>query len=158
MIRAIFAVDKHGGMGKFGDLPWPHDKEDMKWFRTNTLNQIVVMGSNTWLSNMQTPLPKRINIVISNQDKTTFVGADAVIKLNDLENEIKQWPDKSIWIIGGATLLTNAKSLINEAYITHFNESYNCDVYIDLNKWLLNSTIKQEFNSENKIFRIYNLR
>lgn len=156
MIRAIFAVDKNGGMGKFNSLPWPHDKEDMIWFRKYTLNQIVVMGSNTWYSNMPTPLPKRINIVISSKQ---IAGADATIKLNELENICaNNWPDKSIWIIGGAKLLVAARSLINEAYITHFNNEYNCDVSINLDKWLSNSSIQQEYLSNNKTFSIYNLR
>ena len=36
MIAAIFAVDSQGGLGKNGTLPWPKDKEDLKWFKNNT--------------------------------------------------------------------------------------------------------------------------
>jgi dihydrofolate reductase len=48
MICTIFATDQMGTFGNRGTLPWPIDPEDMAWFREHTLNQIVIMGRNTW--------------------------------------------------------------------------------------------------------------
>ncbi len=69
MICTIFSVDQMGGFGNNGSMPWDHDPEDMAWFREHTLNQVVVMGRNTWDDpKMPKPLPDRINCVISNRD------------------------------------------------------------------------------------------
>ena len=47
MIAALFAVDEVFGMGHQGRLSWPSNSDDMKWFKTTTQNQIVVMGRKT---------------------------------------------------------------------------------------------------------------
>ena len=59
-IKAIFAVDKFGGMGFNGSLPWPHHSEDLAYFKEQTTNHIVVMGRNTWEDpKLPKPLPGR---------------------------------------------------------------------------------------------------
>ena len=68
MICTIFATDQMGTFGNRGTLPWPMDSEDMAWFREHTLDQIVVMGRNTWDDpKMKKPLPNRINCVITSR-------------------------------------------------------------------------------------------
>ena len=37
MIRAILACDNSWGIGKDGDLPWPHNSADLKWFKNEFL-------------------------------------------------------------------------------------------------------------------------
>ena len=48
-MRAILHCDNKWGIGKKNDLMFRLPK-DMKFFRSTTLNKIVVMGSNTLLS------------------------------------------------------------------------------------------------------------
>ena len=48
MIKAIMAADDEGGISKGSSMPWPKNSNDLKWFKKNTENQIVVMGSKTW--------------------------------------------------------------------------------------------------------------
>ena len=45
MIKAIMAVDDKGGISKGSSMPWPKNLNDLKWFKKNTENHIVVMGS-----------------------------------------------------------------------------------------------------------------
>ena len=47
-MKAILHCDKKWGIGKKNDLMFRLPK-DMKFFRSTTLNKIVVMGSNTLL-------------------------------------------------------------------------------------------------------------
>ena len=49
MIKAIMAVDEKGGISKGQSMPWPKNSIDLKWFKENTLNNVVVMGSKTCL-------------------------------------------------------------------------------------------------------------
>ena len=69
MIKAIMAVDEKGGISKGKSMPWPKNNEDLKWFKKNTLNQVVVMGSGTWADPlMPTPLKTRKNIIITSKN------------------------------------------------------------------------------------------
>ena len=159
MINAIFAIDLQGGMGVDGNLPWPPDKEDFAWFKQHTVNQIVVMGSKTWNSTMPTPLPNRINVVVSSKSIECFPGANAVISASNLELEFKNlaenWPNASIWVIGGPSLLQLAKPLIVNAYITYFCDIWQADTILDINSWLTGFDLNSEQFARNKIFRTY---
>lgn len=146
MIKAIFATDIQGGMGNNGSLPWPHDKEDLKYFKEKTTGDIVVMGSNTWLDPMMPkPLPNRTCIVVTNQNVKNFPQAHEVIAGNwlkeSLEYLIDRNPKKTIWIIGGAKLLLSCRPYIKEIHHTMFMTEYDCDVKIDLIEYL------KDFNS-----------
>jgi len=158
MVNAIFAIDKNNGMGFSGSLPWPKDKEDLNWFKTHTLNQIVIMGSKTWHDPfMPSPLPNRVNVVISSKDKNEFKGANVVIHTDDLISGIKDLvemnTDTGIWIIGGPTILHASKQLITNIYLTEFHDVFNCDVFLD-SAFLADFEIKNEIPSNNKTFKI----
>ena len=80
MIRAIMAVDDKGGISKNGSMPWPKNSSDLKWFKKNTLNSLIVMGRLTWDDPfMPTPLKDRINVLVTNQNKENYIGADEYI-------------------------------------------------------------------------------
>ena len=67
MIKAIMAVDDEGGISKNGSMPWPKNLNDLKWFKNNTLNNIVIMGRFTWVDPfMPSPLKNRINVLVTN--------------------------------------------------------------------------------------------
>ena len=80
MIKAIMAVDDKGGISKGSSMPWPKNSNDLKWFKKNTENQIVVMGSKTWEDPfMPAPLANRINILVTSKDFSLYPGADHYI-------------------------------------------------------------------------------
>lgn len=64
----ITAVDQNHGIGLKGELPWNIPK-DMEFFKSTTLNKIIIMGRKTFDS-LHHPLPKRLSIVISRAKKT----------------------------------------------------------------------------------------
>jgi dihydrofolate reductase len=163
MIKAIFAVDLQGGMGKDGSLPWPHDKEDMQWFKTATRDHVVVMGSNTWLDPaMPKPLPYRHCAVVTNQDPALFEGAHDVIagsalipSLHVLEH---QHPGKDIWIIGGAKLINSTHHLFQQVYLTLFYDEFGCDVILDYKAVLERFNMQYETYGRNKIFSVWHAK
>ena len=110
-IRAIFACDDRGGIGKQGTMPWPPNMMDLRWFKHSTDKQTVVMGRKTWEDpTMPRPLPNRENIVVSKSDISE--GADMqIIQYNDLERFLRP-SDTNVWIIGGATLLKKTLSCL----------------------------------------------
>ena len=54
MIRAILACDEDGGVSKDGTIPWPKNTKDLAWFKKNTIDSTVVMGSKTWTEKHET--------------------------------------------------------------------------------------------------------
>jgi dihydrofolate reductase len=132
MIRAILAHDKHWGIGKNNDLPWPKNSEDLKWFKESTNGSTVVMGRNTWNSLPVKPLPNRKNIVIS---KNIYLKSDVVeiIKPDIYKsriNLISQMED--VWIIGGSQLVNSSLDIIDELWLNNVGNDYNCDVHLPI--------------------------
>jgi dihydrofolate reductase len=160
MIKAIFAVDLAGGIGKDGTLPWPHDKQDMQWFSTNTRGHIVIMGSNTWLDpKMPKPLPDRLCCVVTNQSTENFKDTHYVIHGNYIEQSLSVLktnnPNKDIWIIGGAKLIESTKHLFEQIYLTTFDDNYNCDVSLDVVELLHNFQMDWETYGKDKVFQVW---
>lgn len=152
MIKAIFATDLNGGLGKDGSLPWPHDKEDMIRFKEATINNIVIMGSKTWNDvKMPKPLPNRRCIVVTNQSKDLFKGAE-VINTIDLIPAIAKSSNQTTWIIGGAQLIESCHSMIEEIQLTTFMDDFNCDIRLDMPKFLSEFSKTTEDYGRNKIF------
>ena len=137
MIRAILACDEDGGVGKDGNMPWPHNSTDLQWFKENTAGHAVVMGSSTWESSqIPKPLPKRINVLATSR-KEEFPGAHHYIN-GDLKHEVGLYADDNpgiiTWIIGGANIIEQTLGIIDEFYISRIPGTYNCDTFLPLKK------------------------
>ena len=70
---SIFATDELDGFSHHNELT-VRSKTDMKWFQSQTINQIVIMGYKTFESLNFTPLDNRVNIVLCR---------DEMIRLNE---------------------------------------------------------------------------
>ena len=138
MIKAIMAVDDKGGISKDGTMPWPKNSSDLKWFKKNTSNNVVVMGRLTWIDPfMPTPLKNRINILITSQNKEKFLGADEYISgdiLNNIINLTKKYSNKDFFIIVGSEVLYQLFDIIEVFYLTRIYGDFSCDKNIDLKK------------------------
>lgn len=125
IVTAILACDDNWGIGKDGDLPWPRNRADLKWFKETTLNSAVVMGRGTWEGGMPKPLPNRRNIVITN-NPINGVECYTFDKFLSMYNLIEQ----RLFIIGGATLIESAIDIIDEFWLSRIKGTYNCDTYL----------------------------
>lgn len=135
MINCLVAVERGQGIGFEGQMPWPHLKGDMSWFKNITSGQVVIMGSTTWKSLNYKPLPNRVNVVLSrthnysgpNAADHTFSDPDTALVF--CANE---YPDKEIFIIGGSVVYKTYLDIIDRFYVTEIDESYQCDTFFDL--------------------------
>jgi dihydrofolate reductase len=135
MINCIVAVERNQGIGFNGQMPWPHLKGDMSWFKKITTNQVVIMGSTTWKSIGYKPLPNRINLVLSrstdysgdNAADHTFSDPDTAIAF--CKNE---YPDKEIFIIGGSIVYQRYLDKVDRFFVTEIDQDYQCDTFFDL--------------------------
>tara|TARA_Y100001935_G_C16981190_1_gene348885 strand:+ start:91 stop:579 length:489 start_codon:yes stop_codon:yes gene_type:complete len=136
MIKAIMAVDEKGGISRGKSMPWPKNSIDLKWFKENTLNNIVVMGRKTWEDPfMPTPLKSRINVLITNKDQKIIGGADYYLR-GDINNQIQdiqsKYTDKDIFIIGGSEIINLTFNFIEQFYLTRIYGNYNCEKFINI--------------------------
>ena len=132
------AVDDNGGISKGSGMPWPKNSNDLKWFKKNTLNQVVVMGSKTWDDPfMPTPLDNRVNILITSKKDSFYPGANLYLKgnlINEILNLEKKYLDKDIYIVGGTDIIKQTFDLFKEFYLTRIYGNFNCDKFIDIEK------------------------
>jgi dihydrofolate reductase len=65
-MESIYAIDSKNGLSKNGDIPWK-SKTDMLFFMNKTINNIVIMGKNTFFTipKEHRPLKNRLNIVLT---------------------------------------------------------------------------------------------
>jgi len=145
----IAGMCPNNGIGMNGGLPWPHNKDDMKWFREITTKtadpnkmNVIVMGRTTWEKDLKEKfLGKRINIILSRKfdfkcDLSLNSETDNWAFCHSIEiatNVIQQYQEKieTVFIIGGASLyraFIDHKN-VNKMYITHFKKQYQCDTF-----------------------------
>ena len=129
-MKAIVAVDKNWGIGKKNDLLFSLP-EDMKFFRTTTLNKVVIMGSNTLKSFPGgKPLKNRTNIVL-------FPGGekreDCIIveSLDELFSEVKKYPSDDVFVIGGAMFYKTMLPYCSEVYVTKVDADGGAEVFYE---------------------------
>jgi len=146
MINVIFASDLGWCIGDKEKLPW-HLSEDLKRFRQLTSGHVVIMGRKTWDSLSCNPLANRQNLVITRSPfpQKEFVKGDASYKpfynlIDAIEYSKQTWPDKEIFIIGGAQIFEYAfnNNLVDRIYWTLIWDYFKGDTFInpiDLDQW-----------------------
>ncbi|MDB9980531.1 dihydrofolate reductase [bacterium] len=135
VIRAILAHDANWGIGKNGDLPWPKNNEDLKWFKETTSGDVVIMGRNTWDSLPFKPLPNRTNVIVTTQDIKGALG-NIVVDMKSLLKILPQikFGNKDIWVIGGAQLVEGMMPYIDEFWLNNVDGDYECDTFLPKRK------------------------
>ena len=124
-----------GGVSKDGTIPWPKNTKDLGWFKKNTTNNVVVMGSKTWTDPlMPWPLPNRINVLATTKEQKhpgadKYVCGDLEVELNKLKEE---YPNKIIWLIGGPNIIKQTMDSIEEFYLSRIPGEYSCDGFLSL--------------------------
>ena len=135
MVKAILACDNSGGVSKDRTIPWPKNKKDLGWFKKNTINNVVVMGSKTWVDPlMPWPLPNRVNVLATSRE-ADFPGADQYV-CGDLKSELKNLKEKhqnkTIWVIGGPNIIDQTIESFEEFYLSRIPGDYSCDGFLSL--------------------------
>jgi dihydrofolate reductase len=132
----IAAIDKDGGIGKDGYMPWYYPA-DLKLFMTLTMGHTIIMGRKTFdgmYERGKAPLKGRKNIIVTRAaatyrsqfaDKYTGDILDFTTDINcqDLDLEDK------VFYCGGAEIYRQVIDLIDIIYLTRFEESYGCDTF-----------------------------
>ena len=146
-ITMIAAIGKNNELGKDNNLIWKL-KEDMHFFKENTIGKPIVMGINTFNS-LPKLLPHRKHIVLTHQN----LKIDNVLiyhDMNELLNYINS-KNEEIMIIGGASIYKLFLDYANKLLLTEIDdEEKNADVYFpNFNKNEWNYNIIKEVEEDN---------
>ena len=140
----IAAIDRDGGIGKDGYMPW-HYPADLKLFMNLTMGNTIVMGRKTFdgmFDRAKAPLKGRQNIVVTSaaaEYKDKFADKYPASELNfttDLDcGDVELAKDTKIFYCGGANLYQQVLSLIDLdiIYLSRLEESYDCDTFFPRN-------------------------
>jgi dihydrofolate reductase len=148
-MEAILAIDNKNGLSKENKIPWDCKKE-LKFFYDTTVNNVVIMGKNTYFSLPEriNPLKNRLNIVLTShpniylEDKTTnneviFTNNENIYKaiLNNREKIRSSYPFLSrnfkIYIIGGKKIYEKYIPLCQTVWLSRIKNDYSCDLFLD---------------------------
>ena len=126
---AVLSADKNWAIGYKGDL-LVKIPNDMKMFRTLTTGNVIVMGRKTLESfpNGQ-PLPNRVNIVMTKNPDYQAKGCVIVHNTEELLEELKNYKDKQVYVVGGESIYRELLPLCEEAYVTRIDYEYQADRY-----------------------------
>lgn len=128
-MKLIVAVDKNWGIGKSGEL-LTSIPEDMKFFRSTTTGNVVVMGRKTLESFPgQKPLKNRVNIVLTNNVRYKADGALVVNSIDELLGMLNEYADKEVYVIGGGTIYSQLLEYCDTALVTYIDEEFEADTY-----------------------------
>lgn len=129
-MNIIAAVDQQWAIGKNNEL-LIRIPDDMKQFRRLTTGNVVVMGRKTLESfPNQAPLKDRVNIVLTKNTDYKVKGAIVVHSLEELQEELKQYDTKDVFVIGGGSIYEQLVDLCDTAYITKIDYRYEADAYM----------------------------
>src|SRR5690242_20625334 len=129
MIIGIVAIAKNLAIGRNGKLPW-HYAADLKFFKETTTGNAVVMGSRTWQS-IGKPLPNRLNIVLTREQKKITPGSVMQLESADEVVELAKHLNRDVYVIGGAQVFEAFADVIEKWIVTDIPEEVlDADVFM----------------------------
>lgn len=134
MISIIAAVATNGVIGYRNGMPW-HISADLKRFKRLTIGHTVVMGRKTYES-LGSPLPDRLNVVIS---RNTGLSIEGVTVVDSIDRAVAMCaPSDELFIIGGGQIYRQCMEIADRLYITVVEQNPVGDTlfpHIDSSQW-----------------------
>ncbi|MDP3275001.1 MAG: dihydrofolate reductase [Deltaproteobacteria bacterium] len=121
----IAAIARDGVIGRGNALPW-RIPEDLRHFRTQTVDHAVIMGRKTFES-MGRALPERRNIVVTRDRSRALEGCESAASLEEAI-AMARCTDPCPYVIGGSVLYASAIPLATELVLTEIDRDYEGDV------------------------------
>ena len=124
-ITMIAAVGRNLELGKNNDLIW-HLKEDMKFFKQQTMGKPVVMGYKT-LESLPKLLPGRKHIVLTSRNLELDSAILVVHSIDELLEKVSEYPE--VMIIGGASVYKQLLPYSDKMFLTEIDANADADAY-----------------------------
>src|SRR5262249_36249362 len=110
-----------------GKLPW-RISSDLKRFKAITLGKPVIMGRKTWESLPKRPLPGRVNIVITRDERYEARGALVATSIAEAMACARQTEAEEICVIGGSDVFREMLPMADRLYLTEIDLTPEGDV------------------------------
>lgn len=128
-MNIIAAVDSNWAIGNKNQL-LVRIPNDHKHFREETTGKVVVLGRKTLETFPQgMPLKNRTNIILSSNPSYQVKDAIVVHSIDELMEELKNYADEDIYIIGGDSIYRQLLPYCNVAHITKIDHAYDADAF-----------------------------
>ncbi|MGL5915505.1 MAG: dihydrofolate reductase [Culicoidibacterales bacterium] len=126
-VAIIVAYDENKGIGLVGNLPW-HFREDLQYFKAQTLNQKMLMGYETYQTLPIRPLPNRTTIVAT---RNHVIADQGVLTTVDVEATLDVYAKSDEWLLvaGGSCIYEYALKYAKKLLITKIPGKYEVDTY-----------------------------
>lgn len=131
-ISMILASANKNAIGFKNTIPWKLPT-DMKYFRSITSNNAILMGRKTFDS-IGKPLKNRSNYIMTNSD-TIYPGALSVKDISEVlaDSENKH---SELFIIGGSEIYSKFERLATTLYLTRVDANIEADAFFKISsKW-----------------------
>lgn len=161
----IAAADKMGGIGFNNSLPWPKISEDLKFFKSITLNKSIIVGNNTFkhLPNLK---DRYFKVLTNNQEllKQQKFDNGEYFSLNDFDviDDFVNWTHSDV-LCGGSQVYKELIPFCDEFYLTCVNGIYKCDTYLPYysnfmnNSLFINKEIVKDLGDGSIIYKFSNI-
>lgn len=133
-ITLIAAIGKNRELGKNNDLIW-HFKEDMKFFRNETMGKPILMGIRT-LESLPKLLPGRKHIVITSKKRDLPEEVKVVHSIEEALEICIEYDE--VMVIGGASVYSQMYNYCDKMILTEIDAESDADVYFpefEKNDW-----------------------
>ena len=129
-MKLIVAVNNNWGIGKGNDLLY-HLPSDMKFFRSTTKDNIIVIGRKTLESFPNAkPLPYRTNVVLTRDTTYTAEGTVILNNPDDVIQYAKNNSDRETYICGGEEIYKLFLPFCTEALVTKVDDACEAEKFM----------------------------
>lgn len=146
MIRLIVAIDRHGAIGRGGDLLY-RIREDLRRFKAMTMGNVLVMGRRTFESLPNGALPGRRNIVLTGKADYSAPGIETAPDIGTALRMASEGPGDT-FIIGGSTVYRAALPYADVLHLTVIDrETPEADTFfpvLDLDRYCVTRIVPGE--------------
>ncbi|MGR5589995.1 dihydrofolate reductase [Peptoniphilus grossensis] len=115
-MKLLILVDNKNAIAKDGEQILFVD-DDLHMFRDYTTNNIIVMGRRT-LDAIGRQLPNRISVVFTRSNREDQKDLFYIDSIEKLEEIMKKYPDKEVFVIGGAEIVKLLWDRLDELIVT----------------------------------------
>ncbi|MDU1891907.1 MAG: dihydrofolate reductase [Dysgonomonas sp.] len=122
IISIIVAADESNAIGKDNDMLY-HLPNDLKYFKSVTSGNPVIMGRKTFESLPKGALPNRRNIVITNNKKLQFENCEMCSSVQEAIDLCKD--ESQIFFIGGGTIYEKVMDIADKLYLTRVHHKFD---------------------------------
>lgn len=126
-INLIAAIGNNGQLGLNGQLPWPRNGDDLRWFKKMTTGSFMLAGRHTYDS-----IVGKIEL---KESRRTLACAFHGQTPSYLREQADALGHEEVFIIGGAKIYERWIPYVDRFYIAHINYNGPADTYFPETDW-----------------------